>query len=327
MQIIRTTSLFLIILFTSTFAQDEPLLKELKQKFQTKSFNVGFLFQFVGDFQSERMSGYNGFTTTNLRFRFSGELDNNYGYLFWVNFVPSPKLLDAKMYYKFSENFILDLGQFKAPFSTEYLISEHNIDFVNRSQVASTLSLGRQTGLQARGNITSKFLKYAVGVFNGNGINNSNNNKHLMYVGRVLYSQLEANTGYSFSVNGAITKNSVAGNIEDQMNLGGDFRITMDRLFISSEYISSKKEIAGASITDNGFHATLGYKVKKNMQALFRYDAFNPGAVGINDSNYFILGYNVWPTSATEFQINYRINTDNSEFMFHQLLVNCQVAF
>lgn len=317
---------FIIAVFcVQTFAQEEPLLQQLKDNFQTKSFNVGFLFQFHGSYIGERSGSYNGFYTSNLRLRLSGELDKNYGYLFWVNFVQSPKLLDAKMHYKFSDNFIIDIGQYKAPFSSEYLISENKLDFVARSQAATLLSLGRQTGIQSRGNLYGNTFKYSVGIFNGNGINNFNNNKHLMYVGRLVYAKSEEANSYAFAVNIANTKNSVSGGNEDQLSFGGDMRIKMDKLFISSEFISSKKEFANASATDNGFHITGGYMVKDNMQLLARYDSYSPD--GGTKTNYFILGYNVWPTSATEFQMNYFVNTDKSEFKYHQILINCQVAF
>ena len=47
----------------------------------------------------------------------------------------------------------------------------------------------------------------------------------------------------------------------------------------------------------------------------------------IPDSNLIILGYNVWPTRASKFQINYIISTDNMAFKYHQVLCNAQFSF
>lgn len=329
MRRIFLAAIFFFTYIANIFPQEEPRLKELKDNFQKKYFSVGFLFQFVGSFQSEAVTQANGFKVANLRLRISGELDEKYGYQVWTNFAPVAKLLDAKMYYKFSNGVTISFGQFKAPFSTEYLISESDIDFVSRSQAASKLSLGRQTGVQVNGELANSIYKYVVGVFNGNGINTTNNNKHLMYVGRFIFNPInEKNSSLTIALNAGSVKNTVAaGQIETQNVFGGDFRWTMNQLFISSEFISSQHDFTGATTTNNGFHVTGGYRVKQNMQALLRYDSYKSGAVGAVAENYFVLGYNVWPTSAAAFQLNYIINTDNSELKYHQVLVNGQLAF
>lgn len=328
----RANFLFTIVFIAciaNIFPQEEPRLKELKDNFQKKYFSVGFLFQFVGSFKSEAVSEANGFKVANLRLRVSGELDEKYGYLVWTNFAPSPKLLDAKMYYKFDGGITITFGQFKAPFSTEYLISESDIDFINRSQAASNLSLGRQIGVQLNGELANSSYKYVVGVFNGNGVNTTNNNKHLMYVGRFIFNPIdEKNSSLAIALNAGSVKNTVAaGQIETQNVFGGDFRWTMNQLFVSSEFISSQHDLLGAATTNNGFHVTGGYRVKQNMQVLLRYDTYKSGAAGATAENYFVLGYNVWPTGATAFQLNYIIDTNSSELKYHQILVNGQLAF
>ncbi len=56
-----------------------------------------------------------------------------------------------------------------------------------------------------------------------------------------------------------------------------------------------------------------------------RWDSLSPDGIA-PESDYAVLGYNLWPTQATEVQANYIIPTrggvDN-----HQLLINLQVAF
>jgi len=43
--------------------------------------------------------------------------------------------------------------------------------------------------------------------------------------------------------------------------------------------------------------------------------------------DWMVLGLNVWPTSVTEFQVNYIVDTRDTAFDHHQLLVNFQFGF
>ena len=126
---------------------DQNMVRAVKKDY----CSLGFLVQSVADFQPERtLVGSNGFSIANVRILVSGRLQGSFGYLIQTSMIKSPALLDAKVYYEFSPAFAMDFGQFKAPFSAEYLIYAGNIDFVNRSQVVSALAPGRQIGLQGR---------------------------------------------------------------------------------------------------------------------------------------------------------------------------------
>ncbi len=164
---------------------DQNMVRAVKKDY----CSLGFLVQSVADFQPERtLVGSNGFSIANVRILVSGRLQGSFGYLIQTSMIKSPALLDAKVYYEFSPAFAMDFGQFKAPFSAEYLIYAGNIDFVNRSQVVSALAPGRQIGLQGRVWIADRKISYAAGVFNGNGIGaNSNDNNDLLYAGRIVF--------------------------------------------------------------------------------------------------------------------------------------------
>jgi len=74
-----------------------------------------------------------------------------------------------------------------------------------------------------------------------------------------------------------------------------------------------------------GFHLTVGYKPSAKSQLLFRWDSLDPDGLR-RDLDLLILGLNLWPTGATEFQFNYIIPTQDS-LDNHQVLVNAQVGF
>ena len=113
-----------IIMVNNSFGQseEEPIYDEYIKHFKKDYFTIDMLFQAVADFQPERsIIGNNGFYLSNMRLRMYGNLDKNFSYYFVANFLVSPILLDAVIGYKFTDAFKVSAGQFKAPFSSEFL--------------------------------------------------------------------------------------------------------------------------------------------------------------------------------------------------------------
>jgi len=319
--------------------EDEPLYEQLKNNFKKSYLSLGALLQTVGDFQIDRsLLGNNGFNISNFRMLVYGDLDKSFGYFLQTNFLKSPAILDAKLYYQFSQSFAIDAGLFKAPFSAEFLTGAANIDFVNRAQVVTLLAPGRQIGVQLRGWIGQKLISYRVGLFNGNGFDgNNNDNNKFLYAGRLAFqpvlsdqaSRLEFgfNLAYSEDDNATIGGGFVPGFNGERVLIGGDTRWTLGKYLISSEIIYGKLDPSPGPSSDMiGFHTTLGFMLNDKNQLLFRADSFDPDRLGA-DSHLIIFGYNYWPTQVTEVQVNYIINTDDTDIDHHQVLINAQVSF
>jgi phosphate-selective porin OprO/OprP len=80
------------------------------------------------------------------------------------------------------------LGQFKSPFGFEQLYSDPRLVLIERSLVNDRLTSGRQIGVQVGGDLFEKKVTYAIGVFNGNGVNTSaNDNDELATFGRLSF--------------------------------------------------------------------------------------------------------------------------------------------
>ena len=109
-------------------------------------------------------------------------------------------LRDAYLKYEFFPFVVVTLGQFKAPFSAEALVSDSDLVFFDRSiatrgllppegYAADGISLDRQVGVSlssARLAFGPVGLRYALGLFNGNGANRLlNDNQDLTPVGRL----------------------------------------------------------------------------------------------------------------------------------------------
>ncbi len=319
----------------------EPRLDELIANFKKPYLSFGALFQFVGDFQPERsFGGSNGFSIGNMRVSLSGELDQGFGYFFQTNFATAPAILDAKAYYRFSPALVVDVGLYKAPFSRELLTGAGALDFVRRSQVVTALAPARQIGASLRGDVADGVVSYGVGIFNGNKFNgNRNDSNEFLYVARLsvfpkALKGTKPGDRLELAINVARSEDEDTdfggGFLSDfqgeQTLVGGDFRLTRDRFLLAGEFIAARLEFAAGPTADpTGFHLTGGYQLTEWSQFLVRWDSLSPDGV-TGESDLVLLGYNIWPTGATQLRANYVIPTvggvDN-----HQLLMSAQVAF
>lgn len=161
-----------------------------------------------------------GFVLHNIRPSLQGQMDNGLGFTLSIDASArmmrtssdSPvealaaRLADAYVSYSPADYLELNVGQFKAPYDAEDLISTANLLFVHRSVAnrgvqgvegfnVEGLSEKRQIGLQAKGQFfplaqgagaEGPGISYAAAVANGNGPNQSLNiNDSLAYYGRL----------------------------------------------------------------------------------------------------------------------------------------------
>lgn len=96
------------------------------------------------------------------------------------------QLTDAFAIWSEKPGLRLQAGQFKTPFGYEQLLADPKTLFVERTLSNDRLTVGRQIGLMAAGDLPGSALSYAYGIFNGNGVNNGNNDSdQFMHAGRV----------------------------------------------------------------------------------------------------------------------------------------------
>ncbi len=74
-------------------------------------------------------------------------------------------------------------GQFKTPFGYEQLEGDTKLFTIERTLVNDRLTVGRQIGMQVSGDFFEKRLSYAVGAFNGTGVNTNANDDDRFLVG------------------------------------------------------------------------------------------------------------------------------------------------
>lgn len=323
----RFTMMLLALLVATPAAlqAQERMWDDLQDRIKSDPISLGVLFQFVGDVQSDRsFPGQNGFSVANFRISLRGNLDGGIDYLLQSNF---GGLLDARVGVQVNESVTFDFGRFKTPFSSEFLTGAGSIDFVNRSQSVTALVPNRALGAQVRGPVGDGF-HYSAGVFNGGGGSGGNARGEFIGVGRLAWASEGLEVGVNAAVNGdqrVLVPAAADPSFATLDNLlGFDARLVDGPWLIAGELDIGDGQIGSSSDPWGGF-ATLGYMVEENSQILARLDHFDTGVLG-DERTLFIAGWNLWPTSATELQVNGVIPIEGFS-QDPQLLVNLQLAF
>jgi phosphate-selective porin OprO and OprP len=184
----------------------------------------------------------------------------------------------------------LRLGQFKSPYGFEQLYADQRLPTAERTLGADRLTLGRQIGLQLFGELAKKRITYAVGAFNGNGVNNSfNDDEGLLTVARVagkLYDTkkvrwnvgLDGFRGEDRSVAVApelgFTNNTFAGKRHgwgiDSQVIAGPVEVWFEALQTTHDPLSGVTRDS-QSLTLQG-----AYFLTKKLQAIGRWSSFEP---------------------------------------------------
>lgn len=326
---VRKFILFFVFFFSflNVYPQSaDSLFTTFRNNFQKKYFSIGLQLQTIGDYQGERVSGKNGFILQNARLKIYGEFDEGFGYYLQTNFVNTRSVLDAFVYHKFSDLLRVDVGQYRVPYSYEYLTSSAALDFVYRSQASNTLSPKRQVGVTLRSNFTSE-LNLSAGIYNGNGTNTTNDNNFFMYVSRLAYTPKLTNGKLILAGSAAYSKDESDDGRLNRLMFGGDVRFENQYLILSSEFSQQELEDpADILAKTNGYHVTAGYKINKYFQVLGRYDVLNFEGDEL-DNKLIIAGLNFMPTDIARFQFNYVVNSDDSKIEHNQILLSAQAAF
>lgn len=244
------------------------------------------------------------------------------------------------------------LGQFKTPFGYEFLAADPKLFTIERTLGSDRLTLNRQVGAQLSGDFFEKQLSYAVGVFNGNGLNTTtNDNGKFLYMGRLsgipwqgkLFSRpakwtLGANIYTSTDLSLAMASDfGFAGNAFSgkRRGLGVDSQFNLGRFDFWAEYLETKFTPAGGKPNPE-FDARAWYVqaswflLPKDLQGVLKYDEFDPNNEKAGDvTGSVTLGLN-WYLKGDDLklQFNYVLSDLPSPApMQKQLQLRAQVIF
>lgn len=242
------------------------------------------------------------------RLTVDGNLTSKTAYRVQIDAVRSPVLLDARIDHTFSRYAKVTVGQFKIPFSQENLTSARDMIAVERSLVGLSLVPGRDTGnngrdigLQFSGNVARgdgrPLLDYAVGVFNGSGINRRDDNRRKDAATRLVVHPF---SGLSFAGNYYNGESGLT-NISRE-RAGVEFAYARDHYSLRGEYIWGHD----GPVHKYGWYSQFAYRFHPQWEALARFDNYEPNRnAGKDVANAYLVGVNWYLNKYVKLQTNY----------------------
>ena len=197
------------------------------------------------------------------------------------------------------------VGQFKTPFGFEQLYGDPRLITIERSLVNDRLTASRQLGAQVGGDLVPGRLTYAVGAFNGNGVNNNFNDDDRFYVaGRVSGVPWQGRLG-SQSATWAVGANAYSSEdtnvpladlgLRDgtfsgkRRGTGFDSQLVVGRFELWAEFLTGRFEpisrVPSARFDADGWYVQGSYFVVPNrLQFVHKQETFDPGTKRPDDS-------------------------------------------
>ncbi|MBS1526689.1 MAG: hypothetical protein JST19_13615 [Bacteroidetes bacterium] len=292
------------------------------------------------DFQQTSVN--NAFDLHRARLDAKGNITDNWSYEVYTEFAASTKLLDAYTAYKFGDFLKVSAGQFKVPLSYESLVSDSQLDFIDRSQTVEALAgrskdiignqNGRDIGLQINGSFAKLndhyLFDYILGVFNGAGYNvTTDNNNYKDFAGRLVIHPIRAlSFGGSLyegeDVPAATTKVPNPGS-QVRHRYGFDGQFVSGPFSVGAEYLHG----TDGAINRDGWYAQAGYYVvPKFLQILGKYDTYDPNKVNPTDRTYiYTTGVNFVFNQWTKLSVDYLFRHEEATVQIQNNILEAQL--
>jgi len=217
-----------------------------------------------------------GFTATLNRARIGveGALPSHFNYRVLVEFeaaagkLPStPSLRDAYIRWSHAP-WSIWAGQYKTPFSREYITSITAIETADRSTVVDSLATKRDIGVMGDVAI-GPYANLAAGVFNGEGQNaSSNRDSTVLFVSRATARPLpQLTVGGSFARFGP-----------DSLRWGAEAHVEQSGVILRYEYIAQHR--LGIDKDDYGWYGLGAWRAVQWLQLVAKQEDFQRPYIG-----------------------------------------------
>lgn len=241
---------------------------------------------------------------------------------------------DAYVQYDVANFFQVRAGQFRPPYYAEMLQSDGSIPFISRSVLAggfnppeafgprSGLAPDRQVGLQlgsARLGTQLIGFKYAVGVFNGNGLNQLfNDNNGVMPVARVEVDVLQRLTiglnGYYNQRTEGVRPNRLT---TGQVAYGADIAVSHMGFSALAAFLGKTSTYSFAGLPPDSSLGFLGqvryFHAGTGLEAAARFAYFEPSAAQSDDQVMEVAAMVGWKPFELPFRVLLQYTHRNEE--------------
>ncbi len=319
--------------------EKEKLEKQERREKQKGGLEMPRISGFVQGMYQANLSDEGELNDNTLRMRrvrlsVDGNLSKTVSYKIQGDFTRSPMLVDAYVKYKPCREFAIQLGQFKTPFTIESPINPVNLEIFDYGEAVQQLggykdvcgvgALGRDLGLMATGSLFPvegeegykySIVDYSIGVFNGNGANNLDNNNSKDLVGRLdVHPGLKEITLSGSYYYGKYTKDENIDCTRNRWAAGAQYND--GKFVLRGEYIGGKTGISDVTTANpyynsNGYYGVVGYNFQAGEQKIMpvlRYEHFTKDASIVNGgTNWYTAGINYWPLKSVNCKLDYSL--------------------
>ena len=328
-----------LLLFIGIFAIIFPMNLNAQEGPKISGFVQG-LYQANLDKDGKLKKGDDASTFRMRRVRVSidGKLTESLSYKIQGDFTGTPTLVDAYVKYKPCNEFSIQVGQFKTPFSIESPINPVNLEIFDYGESISKLvgykdvcgvgKLGRDIGVMASGDLFKlegkdfAIVNYSIGVFNGSGANALDNNNKKDVVGRLnIHPMLKDLTLSSSFYYGQYNVNDTILGARNRWSAGAQYND--GDLVIRAEYLSGLTN----KMESQGYYAVAGYNFKlgkdnsQKLMPVLRYEHFAKDTNVVDGgSTYYTVGINYWPIKSLNFKLDYSLIQPESGDKSHRVV-------
>jgi hypothetical protein len=249
------------------------------------------------------------FDVRNARLKIGGILNRIVDYGMQMDYSAHGKFsfLDGYLRLKPCSNLTLWIGQFIVRFSENYVISQYQNVFSNRSFVAKFINPdARDIGMQLDYRITNLPLTVHLGLYNGSGINNPQWQKSPFALIRLVYGTMD---GFRVGVKYHGGKTALDDRIA---NYGFDLRYSGESYTLETEYVVKDSVYTDVYLSSGYIQGTYILPVKGNLA---RY--LTP-TVRVDGMGYGVFdnGFDVCRATAG-FNIGLAVNRMDAEIRFN----------
>ena len=188
----------------------------------------------------------------------------------------------------------LQVGQFKTPFTREFITSLTEVETADRAFVVDSLAPKRDLGIMADYAVGGRTALFA-GLFNGDGQNvTANADSSLLGVARASYRVVPY---VALGVN-------LARYFGDSTRYGVDLNVESPWGVLRAEYLGQRRD--GGGEDDAGWYLLVAAPVTPWLQPVAKYERFERGAAGTAAAEAWTVGANLRPWGrATRFTLEY----------------------
>lgn len=213
----------------------------------------------------------------------------------------------------------VQVGQFKTPFTREFITSLAEVETADRSTAVDSLAPKRDIGAMVDYALGGR-ATVNLGVFNGEGQNlTANTDSSALGVARLAVRPVP------FLLLGA----NVARYFQDSTRYGGDVSLESPWVIVRAEYVGQHRDQRTGD--DKGWYALAAVPLRPWLQPVLKYEWFNRPSVALNaqKNRAWTAGVNLYPWGkATRFTLEYLSRKMGEPGVWKSLtLAQAQVVF